>query len=148
MKDVVDSTLNCCFVTDCSVSRARLTIFLRPGTTTASRFPPSPPSKSNLSFYFPHKQCQGSGTTGIPPPNRIAPSQGTVVQQQKSNALPQRFAVRRKQCFFGLSLQNKIHRKSSAFHLPLSVLRQNVAPLGLVWLCSLGLRVHKNTRIQ
>lgn len=79
MKVVVQSTLNYCFVTDCSVSRERLTIFLRPGTTTASRFPTSPPSKSILSFYFPHKQSQGCVTPGTCPPNRTAPSQGTLV---------------------------------------------------------------------
>jgi hypothetical protein len=49
---------------------------------------------------------------------------------------------------FSPSLQNRIHRKTSAFYLPLCVRRQNVAPLGLLGLCSLGLKVHKNTRIQ
>ena len=37
------------------------------------------PSKSNLTFYFPHNQCQGSVTPGTFPPNRTAPSQSTVV---------------------------------------------------------------------
>lgn len=79
MKIVVQSTFIYCLVTDCSVSRERLTVFLRPGTKTASRFPTSPPWIIILSFYFPHKQSQGSVTPGTCPPNRTAPSQDTFV---------------------------------------------------------------------